>query len=122
MGLLLYLPKKDGSGERITQVIQEVASGEEVEIFNSISDLSCRLRQPNHGLTIAVLHAGSNEDLLDLVAIRNLILDIRIILILPDREENTIAKGHILRPRIISYPDSDFKEVSAVLSKLVRNS
>ncbi|MCD6199973.1 MAG: hypothetical protein J7K15_15635, partial [Deltaproteobacteria bacterium] len=54
-------------------------------------------------------------------SVRDLIWDLRLILILPDREAGTIAKGHILRPRFLTYLDSDFTEVAAVLKKMLSN-
>jgi len=38
----------------------------------------------------------------------------------PDQEENTIAKGHSLRPRFVTYADSDFPDVVAALGKTLR--
>ena len=63
--------------------------------------------------------ANSKEDLLNLLFIRNLLQDIRIILILPDREKDTIEKGHRLYPRFMSYLDGDLEEVAAVLNNVL---
>jgi hypothetical protein len=60
---------------------------------------------------IAVLLAVRCEDLLALFSILDLLCDFRLILILPDRKKDTIAKGHTLAPVFLSYVDSD----SAVL-------
>ena len=63
----------------------------------------------------------SQEELIDIIHIRELFRDIRIVLILPDREESTVAKGHRLYPRFFSYIDSDFKEIAAVLNKMLNH-
>jgi hypothetical protein len=44
------------------------------------------------------------------------------IVILPDSNPDTVAKGHILRPRFLSYCDGDFQDVAAVLSRMIENS
>jgi len=44
----------------------------------------------------------------------------RIILILPDEDNETITMGHTLFPRFSTYADSDFKDVAAVLKKMIR--
>jgi hypothetical protein len=117
MRLLLYTPVSEGAGEQLQKMIKELVSENNVEIYRSIESLAHRLRQPTNDLPIAVLHAASREDLSDIVSIRGLLRDVRIILVLPDRDENTIAQGHTLRPRFLSYTDSDFANISAVLEK-----
>ncbi|MCJ7779472.1 MAG: hypothetical protein MUQ27_01475, partial [Acidimicrobiia bacterium] len=47
--------------------------------------------------------------------IRDLLDRIRIILILPDRNKDTINKGHTLFPRFLTYVDGNFDWVTAVL-------
>ena len=44
---------------------------------------------------------------------------LRLILILPDREKGTISKGHLFRPRYLTYADGDFLDVAAVLAKMI---
>ena len=80
------------------------------------------------GSDIVVITAGvprkpgmSREDLVDLLSIRNLLDDLRVILLLPNREKETINKGHTLRPRFLTYADSNLLNVAAVLSKMLRN-
>jgi hypothetical protein len=87
-----------------------------------VYSLSRRLRQPRHNLAVAVLVAASRQELLELLSIRDLLDGIRIILVLPDRQDDTIAKGHRLYPRFLTFADSDFLDVAAVLSKMLRNS
>ena len=72
-----------------------------------------------NGLNIAVLEANSMDELKDLVSLHDLFLDIRIILILPDRERETISNAHKLRPRFLAYADSDFESVKVVLKKML---
>ena len=118
MNIMLYSTAKDGVGDRFQQEVEESVL-EKSEIHRTIEILSRRLRQPTTERRIAVLLASNRKELLDLLSIRNLLSDIRIILILPDREEITIALGHGLHPRFISYIDSDFKDVGAVLRKMM---
>lgn len=69
-------------------------------------------------MTIAVFLAASKEELSELVSIRNLLADLRIILVLPDARDDTISKGHTLRPRFLTDVDSDFLDIVAVLGKM----
>jgi hypothetical protein len=46
--------------------------------------------------------------------------NIKIVLILPDRNNETIVIGHKLRPRFLSYTDSDFIDVAVVLENMLK--
>ncbi len=119
MNILFYESPKDGAGERLQREVEALIPQEEKEIHCSIESLSRRLRQPHNKLGIAVLLTEDLKSLSDLLSIREVLLDLRIILILPDRKEATIAMGHALHPRFLSYADSNFKDVAAVLKKMI---
>ncbi|MBU0767596.1 MAG: hypothetical protein KJ687_00670 [Proteobacteria bacterium] len=44
----------------------------------------------------------------------------RIILILPDGDNETTTMGHTLFPRYLTYADGVFKDVEAVLKKMIQ--
>ena len=121
MKLLLYAPDRCKSGKRLQEVIEALVSKEDQEIYQTINDLTSRLRQPGHDPPIAVLLAASREDLSDILSLRDLLGNVRIILVLPDRDRDTIAKGHTLRPRFVTHADSNFVEMAAVLRKVLGN-
>jgi hypothetical protein len=118
MRLLLYVSVNDGVGKRLQKMIEEIVPKNNLEIYRTIENFSRRFRKPVDNLPItAVLLASCSEDLVGFLSIRDLLRDVRIILILPDRDEDTIAQGHTLRPRFLSYTDSDFSDIVAVLEK-----
>jgi len=106
-------------GERLRKVVQELVPGEKLEVYKTLEAFSERLKKPMEELPVAVVLAASEEDLLTILSISHLLYDVRFILILPDREDPTVAIGHSLRPRFLSYTDSDFREVTAVLGKMI---
>lgn len=120
MNVLFYTAVKDEAGECLQREIEAVVPKDKKEIHRTIESLSRRLYRHTSELTIAVLFTASVLDILDILAISDLLSDVRIILILPDREEATIAMGHALHPRFICYADSNFKDVAAVLKKMIK--
>jgi hypothetical protein len=120
MKLLYYVKTMDGAGKKLHSVIQSLFHLLPIEILRTIESLNRRLRQPVNNFNIAVLLASSKEDLLDLPALRDLFWNLRIILIIPDRKSETVAMGHMLRPRFLSYADGDFNDVAAVLEKMLK--
>jgi hypothetical protein len=115
---VLYLGTGEG-GERLKKVIQSLVPKEKLEVYGSIEGFSDRLRRPAEDIPVAVIVAANEDDLLSILSISHLLYDVRFILILPDREDGTIAIGHSLRPRFLGYIDSDYRDVTAVLGKMI---
>ena len=123
MRLLLFSSSPKGAGERLHRLLEAVFPGQKSEIIRTISDLSARLLQPlKYHPNVAILVSKSKDELSELLSIRDLFDDVRIILVLPDRERDTVSKGHILRPRFLTYIDSHFLEIAAVLNKILATS
>ena len=120
--VILFSTSKRKSGIRLQRIVETVVSKKNVTIYRTIDALSGGLRQPRNDVSVALLLASSKMDLHELVSLRDLLWDIKIILILPDSDPETIAKGHILRPRFLSYCDSNFQDVAAVLIQMIKNS
>lgn len=121
MNILVYAKTKEGAGLRLQRLIETLVPREEIEIYKTIDSLSYRLRQPIFDLDIAVLLATTKEELEDILSLRDLLSDVRSVLVLPDREADTNAQGHILRPRFITYADGNFIELAAVLTKMIEH-
>ena len=118
MNLLFYAGETSGPGERLRNVIQAVVPEDRMEIYRDLQSFTRRLCRPAYDLATAVLLAGSGKDLQELLSIRDLLSDKKIILLLPDREDDTISKGHNLYPRYLTYAEGDFADVVAVLRKI----
>jgi hypothetical protein len=121
MALIIYSSKTEDAGERLLSVIGLLIPENKLEVYRTISELSQRLRQPLFNPTIAILLATTREELQDILSIRDLLWDIKIILIVPDMNRGTVAKGHTLRPRFLCDCNSDFVDVAAVFSLMIRN-
>ena len=120
MNLICYAKPNSCAGKRLQKVISAIVPREQIELFRSIDSLSRRLCVATYNLNVAVLLASSRKDLSEILSIRDLFRDIRIILILPDRDRDTISQGHKLYPRFLSYVDDNFADVAAVLEKMLR--
>jgi hypothetical protein len=117
MNVLLYSTGE--AGERLQDMVQNLVPREKLEVYKTFEGFSERLRKPMDDIPVAVILAASEDDLLTILSISHLLYDVRFILILPDRDDPTVAIGHSLRPRFLGYKDSDFREVTAVLGKMI---
>lgn len=120
MSLILYAPTPEGPTKRLQKVITSLVPDANVETFFSIESLSRKLRQSyTNRLNVVILLAESPEHLSDIASVRSLFQGMSVIIILPDRNPGTVARGHLLRPRFLTYVDSDFEDVAAVLNKIL---
>ncbi len=120
MTLLYYRPLQNVDAEKLQSIIETEFPEENIEVYYTTEDLSERLRQLVRVNCAAIILAEDIYDLQSLFDLRNLLKDIRIILVLPDRTEEIISMGHKLHPRFLSYIDSDFNDVAGVLKKIIR--
>ena len=120
MTVLFYSTKKNDAEERLFRVVELLLPEKKIELYRSIDDLSRQLRQPVFSPRIAVLLASSPEELENIISIRELLEDIKIILIVPDINPATLARGHTLRPRFLCDCNSDFVDVAAVLGQMIK--
>ncbi|MGA3175655.1 MAG: hypothetical protein ABSE25_14700 [Syntrophorhabdales bacterium] len=100
MNVLFYSTGE--AGERLQRVIQELVPKNKLEVYTNLEGFSDRLRKPMDDIPVAVILAASENDLLTILSISHLLYDVRFILVLPDREDPTVAIGHSLRPRFLS--------------------
>ncbi len=122
--LLFYSGVTDGAGEKLRKILMEKAPDEEIDICRTIHDLTYKLL-PLRTIrdckkTIHVLIATSEQELLDLYSVRDLLTDLRVILIAPNRNEETVKKAHDMYPRYLGYLDDNFNEIGEVFAKILR--
>ncbi len=118
MKLLLYAGAGK-VGKRLKGCIDPMVSDQALEIHRTINSFKQRLCRPVGDIAIAVILADSHQKFNNILNIEKLLEDIKTIIILPDRKNKTVSKVHTLYPRFVSYADSDFKDVSAVIAKIL---
>jgi hypothetical protein len=119
MQLLFYSSKNDKNENRLKAAIRAVAPGGTVEHFTSLTGLRDRLRTIVEPDSIMVLAAVDRSELLKMQAFRDMLTEIFIILVLPDRQKSTIRLAYLLRPRFISQLGDDFNALNQIVSKMI---
>ena len=119
MTILFYAPKSGQWLEALQSCIKGVVPKKEIDIIRTARGLSRRLSRPGFDLDVIVLIIPTKNEFKNILSFRHLLLDRRIILILPDSDDNTIRHAHSLFPRFIDYVDGNKSDVSAVLQKML---
>jgi len=122
MQVLFYSSGDDQDEKRLEAAVYEVIPESKIELFKRLDDLRARLRKPVEPDSIAVLSAMNRAELQQMQLLRRLLIEIYIVLVLPDRKKSTIRLAHLLLPRFLSPANSDFTDLKTVLDKMYINS
>ena len=120
MKIFLYSKVGDQSGDILEKIIKTHLPEVEMVVYKTIDDLSQSLRHPTEDSGVAILLVSNQGDLQNILSIRHLFQNIRIILLLSNKTAETIALAHQLRPRFLTNINSDFAEITAVLKKMLK--
>jgi hypothetical protein len=118
MNLFFYIARPGGREEQLLGAVAPLVSRGSLEVFRNFRSLVERVRRPKESFSAAVIFNPANEDLRKLISIRDFLEDTRVLLILPDQEEETIALAHRIFPTYITYLDGDTSGVVSVLKRL----
>lgn len=120
MRLLVYAsdPKQQ---KKVSAILAPIAFDEPMELLTDAGSLSRRLRQNVVGPKLLLLLIASQGELKRITRMAELMDGLRIILVLPDRCRETIALGHTLYPRFVSYTDGDLQDIQAVMDHILLN-
>lgn len=120
MKVVLYANERnDPASKGLQNVIETCIPSNCLEVFRNSRDFLLRVYQIPRKIDVAVLFAHNHDQLSKLISLKDYLMGVRIILILPDREHLTVIKGHVLSPRYTSYIDSNTTDVAAVLNKMI---
>jgi hypothetical protein len=119
MNIILYADQNSTCGERLLNMINALVLQDQIESHPSIDSLEKRLHRFIKEPAVLIIQISGLQELGQLLALRKLLIDRKLILILPDEAPETLTSGHTLRPRFLTSVDSDFKDVSAVLERMV---
>jgi hypothetical protein len=117
MAWIIYLPALNGLEERFSELITTKVPVMRLEIYRTFKELSQRLRKPS--VRVAVLFAMNRGDLMQILSLGDLMVDVKSILVLADRDRDTMSKAHRLRPRYITWADCDLADIGAVLKRMI---
>ena len=121
MKILLYMKRNSAPADRLQTGIAMTASQDSIEIVRTIEDLPRSFMQLENKPAISIIMVTNKNELLEIISMQHLLNDTKIILILPCKGEDLFTMGCMLYPRFVSYTDSDFKDVSDVVEKMMKN-
>lgn len=89
-----------------------------LEILPDVDTLATRLREPMDPIGLLVIQAVDRGHLQQLSQRCKSLHKVRIALLLPDTDKDTVALAHTLHPSLMTYSENSLHELTAVLRKL----
>jgi len=119
MNVILYIPSSDG--DDIRQRIEGLIPEKGLKIYRTLEGLSERLHRPIDPETILIIVACSQEKLSEIFPLRRVLEDVRTVVVAPDQDPKTVALAHQLRPRFLTYANSNLEDLSSVLQRMIKS-
>jgi len=118
MNILYYCPVADSDFSKINRIIEVMVPVKKFETASSLKIMEHHLLSSLSVDFVIILQVSDAAELQNIIEFKELLLDYRIIMILPDDDPDTTVVAHTLRPRLITYKGGDLLDVAAVLSRM----
>ena len=119
MKIMLYAKDRTEAGDLLERMGRSEVSGEVLEVYRTFDLFAERLRHPVDERNIVLLLVPDRHELERIATLQLLLSNVRVILIAPSQDPETVATAHRLRPRFLTYVDSDYSDISAVLKRML---
>lgn len=121
MRIAIYADAYSKSFNRLHQAITLADVGQPLEVHSDVSRFCECFRALAYHPDVIIMMPTSHEELMDLVAVRDLFVNARTIVILPERGAFVVSMGHLFHPSFITFNDEDFQDVAAILKHLCKH-
>ncbi len=117
--IVYYRNPQSEAGRRFNRQVVSHIPGRAREEYNSIAEFANRLIR-HHSLGQLVIYlAEDREEWRDLLAMRSVLDDLKIFVILPDHDQETISQARAIEPRYVGYADEDFGGLARIVDDLM---
>ena len=121
MEIFIYAKKKSGHLRLLLKEIEKAIPGTGIKEFNKLDTLGRQIKNSPitlNNATVTILIISGRNEFKMLKKMCSHITETKIIILLSDKEPETIKSGYSLYPRYLDFIDSNFKEVGKVLTKI----
>jgi hypothetical protein len=121
MKVLIHTMQSMESLVKMKKVIETALPKIKGETFPTLESLAERLKEPYDGEErVAILAATDQKNLGEILSLQHLLLNVAVILLVPNHTPETMALAHRLRPRFLNDLQGDFTVVIEVLRKMLK--
>lgn len=108
-------------GLQMLHMLEKYFPPEDIEIYQSTSALATLARRIHTSNQIGLFCISDHNELVSLVMMRDVVIHIHPVLILPYQDEALIALGHKLNPNFLFFAESDNQMIEAVVQAMAKS-
>ena len=120
MTYIYYANEYSEEGEMLNQTLLSAFSKSRMKRCRTIAELTKRLHEPIYDISAAVLLIDNRTDLEGMIALQDILWDIKLITILSSHTDLSQKEVTTLRPRFLTWTDADFSQVVEVLGNMMK--
>jgi len=121
MSFVFFSPKTEFEGRKFLELAKSTLPDNKFRSFRTLAGLSGYLKNfPSPEL--AILLAADQKELAALASLKKDMNGSKIILLLPDRQDDSLKLSAVLSPLLTCFLDDGYSDVAAVLARMRRES
>lgn len=119
MHVVIHSPLFDDTRERVLNAVTMADPSLAVETLPEVHELSTRLLNTEAEIGLLVIRIVDKHHVKELFQFREQVRQVRLVMLIPTMDHDTIALAHAFHPRLILCGASSLHELTAVLRKLI---
>lgn len=119
MAYIYYAGKHTDDGN-LQQKLCSVFGAPLMKRCETLSEFSRRLHEPLHDVQAAVVLINDREELKNILSWKDILWEIKLIVIFSSKSDITQAEVMALRPRFLTWTNNDLTQVVNVLKKMMQ--
>lgn len=118
----LYAPRSVAQRQSLFSEVKEALGEDEhrLELLQDLDVFSEKLSQINNHPELVILLDIGKKNLTDIIALRTLIRDTSVIIMLSDEAPSTVSTAIRMRPRFLGVMNDDLEKIVPVVKKIMR--
>ncbi len=123
MNFILFIHQDSPkTGKMLKKILDKNCKGGEIKLLQTFNSFKTKLKQfPNYEDEVFILFADSNNRLIELTSLIDLLENKRIVLIIPDDSEETVSIALQFFPRYFTFISDTYHDLCDVLNKMIDN-
>ncbi|MFA6411087.1 MAG: hypothetical protein WCW53_00215 [Syntrophales bacterium] len=120
MTYIYYANEGTEAGKILYQTLQSAFTKSWMKRCRTLAELSKKLHEPIYDVCAAILLIYDRKELEEILCLKDILWDIKVIIIFSDQTNISTMEALALRPRFLTWTDADLSQVVDVLGNMMK--